>query len=934
MDVASVWDPANAPRWESTLHKVIKAVVSLRFSQVAAFDTESAECSEASGFVVDSEKGIILTNRHVALSGPFVGVAVFSNHEEVDVHTIYRDPVHDFGFLKFDVSKIKYMSVAHIDLAPEKAKVGLEIRIVGNDAAEKLSILSGSLSRLDRNCPEYGDNSYNDFDTFYLQAASSASGGSSGSPVIDIEGDAVALQAGGHNKAATDFFLPLDRVVRALRYVQSGELVPRGTIQTQFYHRTFDEVRRLGLTAEAEEEIRRLFTDGVGTLVVEVVLPEGTASGILEEGDVLLAVNGEFITKFVPLEEIIDSSVGREIRLRVQRGGEEMTVSCNVEDLHAITPSRYVEVGGGKLNDLSFQLARQYCVPCKGVYVADASGMFRLDGASDQRGWLITHVDTKPTPNLDAFIEVMQSIPDRERIPVTYCAIADLHTTNVAIVTVDRHWSSFRVGNRNDFTGLWDYTKLAEAKPPNPIKPQNATFPELDASLGPAKQFFRSMVRVSYSMPCRIDHFPRSRRAGSGLVLDAERGIVVVSRSIIPFDMGDLTLTFADSIIVEGKVMFLHPTQNIAFISYNPEHIGSTPVLAAPLSTTDLRQGHKVFLAALNHNHRPVCIETTVTDITSVTIPQSGSPRFRAINFDAITLDTPLAQQCASGVLVDAEGKSISGLWLSYLGERTGSGSDNEYYLGLQIACVQPVLKYLQEAQTPVLRGLAIEVMPVQLSQARLMGLTDEWVRKVELANPQRRQLFLVRRTETASPTAEVLKDLDLILSIDNSTITRVQELDLNDSTAPMVHMKVIRNKEILTVDVPTTEMSGQGTDRVVFWAGALIQAPHKAVLQQSKKLPSHVYISGRSKGSPAYMYGITSTQFITHINGKATHTLDEFVKAVEGLPDNAYVRVKTVSFDLVPVVLSVRMVKHYWPSFEFRKDSAAECGWRRIPID
>ncbi|KAL5076869.1 hypothetical protein RYX36_015853 [Vicia faba] len=456
----------TAEDWRKSLSKVVPAVVVLRITATRAFDTESASASYATGFVVDKRRGIILTNRHVVKPGPVVAEAMFLNREEVPVHPIYRDPVHDFGFFRYDPSAIQFLNYEEIPLAPEGACVGLEIRVVGNDSGEKVSILAGTLARLDRDAPHYKKDGYNDFNTFYMQAASGTKGGSSGSPVIDWQGRAVGLNAGSKTTSASAFFLPLERVVRALRFLQKGSetyvdkwmavSIPRGTLQVTFLHKGFDETRRLGLRSETEQTVRHASpASETGMLVVESAVPGGPGYKHLEPGDVLVRVNGEVITQFLKLETILDDSVNSNIELQIERGGVSKSLTLLVQDLHSITPNYFLQVSGAIIHPLSYQQARNFRFQCGLVYVTEPGYM--LFKAGVPRHAIIKKFAGEEISCLEELISVLSKLSRGARVPLEYISYVDRHRRKSVLVTVDRHewYAPPQIYTRDDSTGLW-----------------------------------------------------------------------------------------------------------------------------------------------------------------------------------------------------------------------------------------------------------------------------------------------------------------------------------------------------------------------------------------------------------------------------------------------------------------------------------------------
>jgi S1-C subfamily serine protease len=179
--------------------------------------------------------------------------------------------------------------------------------------------------------------------------------------------------------------------------------------------------------------------------------------------------------------------------------------------------------------------------------------------------------------------------------------------------------------------------------------------------------------------------------------------------------------------------------------------------------------------------------------------------------------------------------------------------------------------------------------------------MPEEWIAKLTASSQGRRQVLSVSRCMPGCNAAALLKANDVILQVGTtipvtfrSVLNAVQTLQDPATHEPTaVPVTVLRAGSVLELQVLPSFTTGQETSKLVGFQGLMVQeAPLPVMLvgftpSTGRRTP---YISRWAYGTPSHKHGIRATNWITHVNGKVTATLDEFLTIVRSLKhgDNA----------------------------------------------
>jgi len=289
-----------------------------------------------SGFVIDP-KGFIATNTHVvtneSLDRAREVFVDFADGNRVPARIVGTDPNADVALLKIDP---KGLSLTPLELGQGKdVEVGDPVAAIGSPFGEEQSLSVGVVSALDRNIESLTDFGIGDA----IQTDAAINRGNSGGPLLDGHGRVIGINAQIKTEtgegAGVGFAIPVDAVRRSLEGLRDDGSVEYGYlgVSTQpLYPQLAD---RLGLDVDTgalvSEVVNGSPADDAGLRAGDRKIEFQGQRDIAADGDVIVAVDGQKLTRTVDLADVISHlPPGADVKLSVYRDGDRRTVDVEL----------------------------------------------------------------------------------------------------------------------------------------------------------------------------------------------------------------------------------------------------------------------------------------------------------------------------------------------------------------------------------------------------------------------------------------------------------------------------------------------------------------------------------------------------------------------------------------------------------------------------
>lgn len=350
--------------------------------------------------VIISEDGYIITNNHVIERAEEILVTL-NDGQEYRAEIVGRDPSTDIALIKVEAEELPYLSFSDSD----QLKVGQWVLAVGNPFNLTSTVTAGIVSAKGRNIGIIDERSAIES---FIQTDAAVNPGNSGGALVNVAGELVGINSAISTHTGSfegySFAVPSNLARKVVE-----DLMEYGRVQRAFIG---VNIRDLSPRLSEELEIDRL----KGVYIAGVTDNGAAEEAGIEQGDVLIAVNGRSVNSSAELQEMIGAKrPGEEVMVTVLREGQEKRFGLTLRNANGTTKTikkedvEFLTVLGGSFREINDDESALYGLK-HGIKITELqSGILSEQGIP--KGFIITHINQMPITEIEDINKAIERKP-------------------------------------------------------------------------------------------------------------------------------------------------------------------------------------------------------------------------------------------------------------------------------------------------------------------------------------------------------------------------------------------------------------------------------------------------------------------------------------------------------------------------------------------
>lgn len=298
------------------------AVVGITNFQGSNFFSGEREAGSGSGFIIDGEKGLIVTNNHVIAGAQKITVTI-EGKEQFTATVVGKDSRTDLAVLKIDAKK----ALPEVKLGDSnKLQVGESVVAIGNPLGKQFagSVTVGYVSALNREISVAGTAGGAETTLNLIQTDAAINPGNSGGPLVNMRGEVVGINSvkiALEGVEGMGFSIPISDAQPIIE-----EIINKGYVSRPFIGiYNFQEI-----TAEMSE----WYDIPTGIYVGGVVSGSPASRAGLRPGDIIVEISGTRISTFADLDNVLSKhKVGDTVTIAGVRDGKRNTFTLTLGEM-------------------------------------------------------------------------------------------------------------------------------------------------------------------------------------------------------------------------------------------------------------------------------------------------------------------------------------------------------------------------------------------------------------------------------------------------------------------------------------------------------------------------------------------------------------------------------------------------------------------------